>query len=190
MDSSERFFTCQNSPLANVIIFFASMIKRSTSRIPCFTNVIAKSSSQVNKKKAPAGFLSMKVLGHEMRVFSYDDIQWAADEIDNMNVIELLLKVAKGGRKTFTKSMMFLEMTHSVPTAVGLPLKLKLTGSAVGSLELNGKFDVRNMFWGPMALEVKGSVKPRYETQLSKQTLTPNNSVPVPFLIRCKFVTL
>ena len=106
----------------------------------------------------------MKVLGHEMRVFSYDDIQWAADEIDNMNVIELLLKVAKGGRKTFTKSMMFLEMTHSVPTAVGLPLKLKLTGSAVGSLELNGKFDVRNMFWGPRALEVKGSVKPRYET--------------------------
>ena len=104
----------------------------------------------------------MKVLGHEMRVFSYDDLQWAADEIDNMNVIELLLKVAKGGHKTFTKSIMFLEMTHTVPTGLGLPLKLKLTGSAVGSLEIDGKFDIRNMFWGPMALEVKGSLKPRY----------------------------
>ena len=104
----------------------------------------------------------MKVLGHEMRVFSYDDIMWAADEIDNMNVIELLLKVAKGGHKTFTKSIMFLEMTHTVPTGLGLPMKLKLTGSAVGSVELDGKFDIRNMFWGPSSLEVKGYVRPRY----------------------------
>ncbi len=103
----------------------------------------------------------MKVFGHEMRVFSYDDIMWAADEIDNMNVIELLLKVAKGGHKTFTKSVMFLEMTHTVPTAIGLPMKLKLTGSAVGSMEIDGKFDIRNMFWGPSSLEVKGYVRPR-----------------------------
>ena len=117
--------------------------------------------STVNKKKKPNGFLSMKVLGHEMRIFSLDDLQWAADEIDNMNVIELLLKVAKGGSRTFTKSIMFMEMTHTVPTGLGLPIKLKLTGSAVGSLALDGKFDIRNMFWGPMALEIKGSITPR-----------------------------
>ena len=104
----------------------------------------------------------MKVLGHEMRVFSYDDIFWAVDQIDNMNVIDLLLKVAKGGHKTFTKSVMFLEMTHAVPTGLGFPLKLKLKGSAVGSLELDGKFDIRNMFWGPSSMEIKGYVRPRY----------------------------
>eukprot|EP00794_Sanderia_malayensis_P007911 gene7911-8766_t len=126
--------------------------------------------AKVNKKPSrPEGFLSMKVMGHEMRMFSYDDIMWAADEIDNMNVIELLLKVAKGGHKTFTKSVMFLEMTHTVPTAIGLPMKLKLTGSAVGSLELDGKFDIRNMFWGPSSLEVKGFVRPSAVVEVSGQ---------------------
>jgi len=125
--------------------------------------------STVNKKKKPNGFLSMKVLGHEMRIFSLDDLQWAADEIDNMNVIELLLKVAKGGSKTFTKSIMFMEMTHTVPTGLGLPIKLKLTGSAVGSLALDGKFDIRNMFWGPMALEIKGSITPSSVVEISGQ---------------------
>ena len=124
-------------------------------------NTVKQMHKTVNKKKQPSGFLSMKVLGHEMRVFSFDDLQWAADEIDNMNVIELLLKVAKGGSKTFTKSIMFTEISHSVPTGLGLPIKLQLTGSAVGTLQLDGKFDIRNMFWGPMALEIKGSVKPR-----------------------------
>ena len=103
----------------------------------------------------------MKILGNEMKVFSYDDIFWAVDQIDNMNVIDLLLKVARGGRKTFTKSVMFMEMTHSVPTGLGLPLKLNLKGSAVGSLELDGKFDIRNMFWGPSSMEIRGHVKPR-----------------------------
>ena len=118
---------------------------------------------KVNKKRVqPSGSLSMKILGHEMRVFSYDDIFWAVDQIDNMNVIDLLLKVAKGGHKTFTKSVMFLEMTHSVPTGLGFPLKLNLKGSAVGSLELDGKFDIRNMFWGPSSMEIKGYVRPRY----------------------------
>lgn len=126
-----------------------------------YENTVEGMHTMVNKKKKPNGFLTMKVLGHEMRVLSLDDLQWAADEIDNMNIIELLLKVAKGGSKTFTKSIMFMEMTHTVPTGLGLPIKLMLTGSAVGTLELDGKFDIRNMFWGPMALEIKGSVKPR-----------------------------
>ena len=117
---------------------------------------------KVNQKRVrPSGSLNMKIFGHDMSVFSYDDIFWAVDRIDNMNVIDLLLKFAKGGHKTFTKSMMFLEMTHTVPTGLGLPLKLKLTGSAVGSLELNGKFDIRNMFWGPSSMEIKGYIRPR-----------------------------
>ena len=116
----------------------------------------------MNKKRVnPSGSVSVKVLGHEMRVFSYEDIFWAVDQIDNMNVIDILLKVAKGGQKTFTKSVLFMEMTHSVPTGLGLPIKLNLKGSAVGSVELNGKFDIRNMFWGPRSMEIKGFMRPR-----------------------------
>lgn len=103
----------------------------------------------------------MKILGNEVKVFSYDDIFWAIDQVDNMNVIDLLLKVARGGRKTVTKSFMFMEMTHTVPTGLGLPIKLNLKGSAVASMELEGKFDIRNMFWGPRSMEIRGYAKPR-----------------------------
>ena len=122
-----------------------------------------------NKRDVPSGSLSFKVMGQEIRAFSYDDLFWAIDKIDNMNVITMLLNVAKGGKKTFSKSMLFLEMTHSVPTGLGLPLKLKLVGSTVSSIELDGKFDIRNMFWGPSSMTIKGSVKPSASVEVTGQ---------------------
>ena len=54
---------------------------------------------------------------------------------------------------------MFLEMIHTVPTGLGLPLKLALSGSTVGTVDLEGKFDIRNMFWGKGAMNINGHVK-------------------------------
>nr|XP_012555900.2 uncharacterized protein LOC100199505 [Hydra vulgaris] len=125
---------------------------------------------KVNRKnKLPNGHLSFKVMGQEIRTFSYDDIFYMVDQIDNMNVIQLLLNIAKGGSKTFTKSMMFLEMTQTVPTGLGLPLKLKLVGTTVAGIELNGKFDIRNMFWGPGSLTINGFVNPSAAVEISGQ---------------------
>ena len=125
---------------------------------------------RVNKQSPrPSGDISFKIMGQEIRVMSYDDIFWMIDQIDNMNVIQLMLNIAKGGHKTFSKSAMFLEMTHTVPTGLGFPLKLKLVGSTVATVEFDGKFDIRNMFWGPGLVQVKGSVKPSAVVELSGQ---------------------
>jgi len=125
---------------------------------------------EVNMKPSkPTAHINIKVMGQEVRVFSYDDLYWLIDEIDNMNVIQLLSHVAQGGHKTFTKSLMFLEMTHTVPTGMGLPLKMKLTGSTVASVELDGKFDIRNMFWGRGQVDIKGYVKPSAVVELTGQ---------------------
>jgi hypothetical protein len=121
------------------------------------------------KRDIPTGSLSFKVMGQEIRAISYDDLFWAIDKIDNMNVITMLLNVAKGGKKSFSKSMLFLEMSHSVPTGMGLPLKLKLVGSTVSSVELEGKFDIRNMFWGPSSMTIKGSIKPSASVEITGQ---------------------
>merc|ERR1719474_1372942 len=99
-------------------------------------------------------------------MMSYDDIYAMIDQIDNMNVIQLLV-VGKGGKKTFSKSVMFLEMTHSVPTGLGLPLKLSLAGSTVGTVDMEGKFDIRNMFLGKGALNVNGFVKSSAVVEIS-----------------------
>ena len=114
-----------------------------------------------NRKHHPSGSVSVKMFGNELRLASFDDISWLNDEIDKVNVIDFLLMLAKGGKKTFSKSMMFLDAQTTVPTILGLPLKLRAKGTTVASVELAGKFDIRNMFWGKMSFDVRGYVKPR-----------------------------
>merc|ERR1712048_1104109 len=59
---------------------------------------------RVNMKPSrPTAHMNIKVMGQELRVMSYDDLYWLIDEIDNMNVIQLMTDVARGGHKTFTK---------------------------------------------------------------------------------------
>ena len=145
-------------------------VERNRRAVDTVGDSITELHKKVNKKnKLPNGHLSFKVMGQEIRTFSYDDIFYMVDQIDNMNVIQLLLNVAKGGSKTFTKSMMFLEMTQTVPTGLGFPLKLKLVGTTVASVEFNGKFDIRNMFWGPGSLTINGFVKPSAALEISGQ---------------------
>ena len=55
------------------------------------------------KPSVPSGFMSMRIMGQEVRMMSYDDIYAMIDQIDNMNVIQLLVAVGKGGKKTFSK---------------------------------------------------------------------------------------
>merc|ERR1711962_1079513 len=121
----------------------------------------------MGKPSQPSGFMSMRIMGQEVRMMSYDDIYAMIDEIDNMNVIQLLVAAGKGGKKTYSKSVMFLEMTYSVPTGLGLPLKLSLAGSTVGTVDMGGKFDIRNMFWGKGAMNVNGFVKSSAVVEIS-----------------------
>jgi len=113
------------------------------------------------RKHNPAGSLSVKLFGNEMRLASFDDINWIQTEADNVNMVDYLIKLARGGKKTYSKSFMFLDADTTVPTILGLPLRLEAKGTTVASLELNGKFDIRNMFWGPMNFDVRGYIRPR-----------------------------
>lgn len=113
-------------------------------------------------KHRPSGAVSVKLFGNEIRVASFDDISWLQSEADNVNMVDLLIKLAKGGKKTYTRSLMFLDIETIVPTLLGLPLKLDAKGTSVVSIEMKGKFDIRNMFWGPMAFDVRGYLKPRF----------------------------
>ncbi|KAK3755617.1 hypothetical protein QZH41_017617, partial [Actinostola sp. cb2023] len=111
-------------------------------------------------KHSPSGTVSVKLFGNEIRVASFDDISWLQSEADNINMVDLLIKLSRGGKKTYTKSMIFLDVETTVPTMLGLPLKLDAKGTSVVTVEMSGKLDVRNMFWGPMAFDIRGHLKP------------------------------
>ena len=113
------------------------------------------------ERKNPTGALSLKLFGHEIQFLSFEDIDWLQGEADTINVIDTLINLARGGKVTYTKSFMFLEADYVIPTGLGIPLKLAVNGSGVGSVTLKGKFDIRDMFWGKKKLDVRGFVTPR-----------------------------
>lgn len=149
--------------------YLEKMLKKENPDVTGNENII-KMQNKINKKYVPpTAHMSVKIMDQEVKVLSYDDILWLIDQIDNMNVVQLLKNYAQGQHKVFSKSLMFLEMTHTVPTGLGLPLKLKLTGTSVSTLELNGKFDIRNLFWGTPSMLINGYVKPATVIELSGQ---------------------
>ena len=73
------------------------------------TGRMNKIHKQVNMEPTkPTAHINIKVMGQEVKVFSYDDLYWLIDEIDNMNVIQLLTDVAKG---TIILQIFFLFIT-------------------------------------------------------------------------------
>ena len=79
---------------------------------------------------------------------------------DNINVLDMMLQLAQGKTLELTKSVMFLDSTVSIPTIIGVPLKLSVNGTASVSLQANGKVDMRH---APRTIDIDGSIQPRYE---------------------------
>ena len=56
-----------------------------------------------------------------------------------------------------------MEVSHVVPTILGVPMKIALNGSAVVTVDMNAKIEPKNLFFGPKTIIVEGNIKPRWE---------------------------
>ena len=54
-----------------------------------------------------------------------------------------------------------MEVSHVVPTILGVPMKIALNGSAVVTVDMNAKIEPKNLFFGPKTIIVEGNIKPR-----------------------------
>lgn len=119
--------------------------------------------TQVNlRTMTPSGFLSLKIFGNELDLFTLKDLEWLEeDDIPLADLIELLRTLSRGVDRTFTKSVLFLEESYVIPTGLGIPLNLSINGTSVTSVHVQGKADLLNLFWGIKKAVVKGTVKPR-----------------------------
>ena len=59
-------------------------------------------------------------------------------------------------------NMLVMEISHVVPTMLGMPMKIALNGSAVITVDMNGKVDTKNLIFGPKTVTISGNLKPRY----------------------------
>lgn len=114
----------------------------------------------------PSGFLSLKLFGNELDLFTLKDLKWLQeDDIPLVDIIDFIRRLSKGIDETYTKSMVFMEETYVIPTCLGIPLNVSINGTSVGSVYVHGKADLLNMFWGKKSAVLKGTIKPRYFTQ-------------------------
>ena len=110
----------------------------------------------------PQALVSLKVFGNEIKVFNLEDIPLLNGNMDHMNIVKYLYELRKGKRETTKHNMVVMEVSHTVPTAIGMPMKIAINGSAVVTVDMNGKVDAMNLIIGPKSVKIAGSINPRY----------------------------
>jgi hypothetical protein len=106
----------------------------------------------------PKAAMYMKMFGNELR---YWDLTEVTDvEKEDFNVLDLLIKLAQENEVEWSRSAMFLDSELSIPTAIGMPLKLSINGSATVDVKVGGKMDIRQLAVYPNSMDINGYVKP------------------------------
>lgn len=108
----------------------------------------------------PHATYSVKIFGNELRYGDFHGLNLEAMK-EKLNYLDWLIELAKEHNFDQTYSAMFLDSTVTIPTAVGMPLKLSVDGTATVSLKVNGKMDIRQLFTSPASMDVTGTISPR-----------------------------
>jgi len=113
----------------------------------------------------PKAAAYLKIFGNELHTWDLRDFNNV--EKDDMNIVDLLIKLAQEHEVEWSRSAMFLDSEIAVPTALGLPLKLSVNGSATVDIKVGGKFDIRQLAVYPNSMDINGYVKPSGAIEIS-----------------------
>ncbi|ELU04621.1 hypothetical protein CAPTEDRAFT_222921 [Capitella teleta] len=120
-------------------------------------NMLDRSFDAERERMGMSYFLRM--FGNEIRYGDLHNFDLSNIK-DKLNFLEWLIELASDHDFEVTKSMMFFDLAHVIPTSAGLPLKLEADGAATINVKVNGKMDIRRMFTSPSTFDISGSVKP------------------------------
>ncbi|GBN12727.1 Apolipophorin, partial [Araneus ventricosus] len=108
----------------------------------------------------PYGSLDVKVFGTSMW---YEQFRSNEDGTPEINLLDIVTKLAEENDKEYSRSFMFLDTTFTVPMTSGLPLKIALNGTASVGLKIGGKFDVKSF----EQVDVLGHIEPSGAVEIS-----------------------
>lgn len=108
------------------------------------------------------------MFGNEIRYGDLHNFDFSGMQ-DKLNYLEWLIELATDHEFEVTKSVMFLDVSHVIPTAAGMPLRLEADGSASINVAVQGKMDIRRMFTSPSNFDISGSVKPSAAVEVTSQ---------------------
>ncbi|XP_064626174.1 apolipophorins-like [Lineus longissimus] len=115
-------------------------------------------------KEEPKGSLYFKIFGQEIKYLDFEKLTAPGGDL---NILDILIKLASNHDINFSKSVMFLDTTMTIPTVLGLPLKLSINGTATLNMQITGKMDVRRLHPSPRTMDINGAFKPSAAVEIS-----------------------
>ncbi|XP_078574880.1 apolipophorins-like isoform X1 [Branchiostoma floridae x Branchiostoma japonicum] len=164
---AESFFGHQGYfPENNVLHLLKTKEKRSVLKENKLEEVHRKFNAK--QENQPEGSYYVRMYGDEVMYGDFKGLDIKAQK-QGWNVMEIMMKLAKQQDYEVTKSTMFLDSTHSIPTSTGLPLRLTINGTATTHVKVSGKMDVRNMGFSPRSMHIEGQVMPSAAVEISSE---------------------
>ena len=101
------------------------------------------------------------MFGNEIR---FDDFQEfvMGDVFSKFDYAQVLQKLARQHNIDLITSGVLFDTSMIVPTVAGLPLRVRADGTTVVSMKAQGKVDLTKLFNSPPAIDIEGTVRPRY----------------------------
>lgn len=102
----------------------------------------------------------MKLFGNLMRygVVNGDDLGAMKSKL---NYLDFLIWLANEKSIDFRKNIKFLDTSFTIPTAIGMPMRMRVEGTASIQLHIDGKADLRQIMTNPRSIDINGAIKPR-----------------------------
>ncbi|XP_078656508.1 apolipophorins-like isoform X3 [Branchiostoma floridae x Branchiostoma belcheri] len=164
---AESFFGHQGYfPENNVLNLLKTKEKRSVLKENKLEEVHRKFNAK--QENRPEGSYYVRMYGDEMLYGDFKGLDIRAQQ-QGWNVMEIMMKLARQQDYEITKSTMFLDSTHTVPTSTGLPLRLAINGTATTNVKVSGKMDVRNMGFSPRSMHIEGQVMPSAAVEIASE---------------------
>ena len=113
------------------------------------------------------GSFYVKTLGNELGFYDFKGFDDFKRSTHSSTFFDLLIKLSKNQEVEYTMSQQPLDASYVIPTAIGLPLNLTVTGTYSVSLKAGGKADLRQIIKSPRSMDIAGYIKPSAAVELS-----------------------
>lgn len=90
--------------------------------------------------------LSMKIFGNEVGFGHWEGRKEILENIQKLNPISKLNHLMNGEENQFSYAAQYIDSTHTIPLAIGLPLNLVAQGQVVADIRGNMRTDLKSIF--------------------------------------------
>ena len=111
----------------------------------------------------PKASYYLKIFGNEIRYGDLLDLDLSSLK-EKFNYLDWLIELAKERNFDVHKNIVLLDSTINIPTVAGLPLRLRVDGTAAVNLQMKGKMDMLQLMANRPSVDIVGYVMPRSVT--------------------------